>query len=144
MEGGEIYDWVVEIGEVPEEKAKRVLIQVLSALEYFHTQGIKYKFLMVCDTNFPTKFSQLEKVYCVSKSQPWKNIKLATWDFFPQSRKELRNRWAYNMCYVCMCRWNFTDFSAPEELLEKSTSGQMDMWSLGAITFVMYAIQIGA
>jgi calcium/calmodulin-dependent protein kinase I len=43
VRGGELYDFVVDHGEYTEAEAKVIVLQLVSAVEYLHEQGIAHR-----------------------------------------------------------------------------------------------------
>lgn len=41
--GGELYDYIVERGFIPEDKTKALFIQMVNAVHYLHSQGIVHR-----------------------------------------------------------------------------------------------------
>jgi serine/threonine-protein kinase Chk2 len=38
-----LFDQIIEVGKYPEEKARKLLLQMLEAVEYLHNQGIAHR-----------------------------------------------------------------------------------------------------
>lgn len=41
--GGDLFDWVVEVGRFSEEQASKIMLQLLSAINYLHSKGIVHR-----------------------------------------------------------------------------------------------------
>jgi len=116
VKGGELYDYIVE-KEFNEDEARDVVLQLLSAIEYLHGNGIAHRDL------------KPENVLCIDKSTGEKRvlqIKVADFGLSKQfSADDLKSRCG-SPTYV-----------APEVIESTTYNEAVDMWALGVITFVL-------
>jgi len=119
--GGELYDKIVDGGEYSEEEAKVILLQILSAVEYLHVQGIAHRDL------------KPENILCVEKKQDgkrprWERIKIADFGLSKMFTSEELTSQVGSPTYV-----------APEVLTSehKPYDKAVDMWSVGVIAYVL-------
>lgn len=112
--GQELYDYIVENEFLPEMKAKRICLQIFSAVRHLHQRGfvhrdIKPENFCLCDADH-RKFS----------------VKLIDFGLCCQHQnKPMLNR----------CGSYF--YVAPEVLNRRYSGGSCDVWSVGVVLFVM-------
>jgi len=110
--GGELYDYLVERGSLPEAEARRLFGQLCLAVAYIHERGIVHRDL------------KLENVLLDETC----NVKLGDFGF---TREFERRRLMDTFCGT-------TGYAAPEMLAGKKYTGQeVDIWSLGIILFAL-------
>lgn len=114
--GGELYNYLVERGTLPEGEAKRIFGQLCLAVAYVHGQGIVHRDL------------KLENVLLDERC----NVKLGDFGF---TREFEGKRLMETFCGT-------TGYAAPEMLAGKKYTGEeVDIWSLGII---LYALLYGS
>ncbi|CAO1636623.1 unnamed protein product [Sympodiomycopsis kandeliae] len=114
--GGELYDYLVERGVLPEPEARRIFGQLCLALAYIHSRGIVHRDL------------KLENVLLDERC----NVKLGDFGF---TREFEGKRLMETFCGT-------TGYAAPEMLAGKKYTGEeVDIWSLGII---LYALLCGS
>ncbi|KAL3270959.1 hypothetical protein HHI36_021462 [Cryptolaemus montrouzieri] len=109
---GEIFDHLVEKGRMPEEEAKRIFSQIVSAVSYCHSQGVVHRDLkaenLLLDHNM--------------------NIKLADFGF--------SNEYTEGCALSTWC--GSPPYAAPELFLGLQYDGpKVDIWSLGVVLYVL-------
>lgn len=110
--GGELYDYVVERGTVPEPEARIIFGQLCLAIAHIHSQGVVHRDL------------KLENILLDAQ----RNVKLSDFGF----TREFESRMYMDT------RCGTTAYAAPEMLADKRYLGQeIDIWSLGIILFVL-------
>jgi len=118
VRGGELYDKIVDEGEFSDEEAKPILLQIVSAVEYLHNNGIAHRDL------------KPENLLCVGKGDGKRprieRIKVADFGLSKMFVEEDLTSQCGSPTYV-----------APEVLLCQTYTNAVDMWALGVITFVM-------
>ncbi len=56
VDGGELYDKIVDEGEYTENETKEIVIQIIDAVEYLHNNGIAHRDLKVLiDVSIPMR-----------------------------------------------------------------------------------------
>lgn len=114
--GGELYDYLVERGTMPEAEARRIFGQLCLAVAYVHDRGIVHRDL------------KLENVLLDERC----NVKLGDFGF---TREFEGKRLMETFCGT-------TGYAAPEMLAGRRYTGEeVDVWSLG---IVLYALVYGA
>jgi len=114
MEGGELFDRVIELKRFSERDAADAVWQILLALNYIHTHGIVHRDLKLENFLYDKKGSTHLKLIDFGFSKVWDpNIKM------------------HVSCGTL-------SYVAPE-VLEKSYTSQCDLWSLGVIVFILLA-----
>ncbi|KAJ3230623.1 Map microtubule affinity-regulating kinase [Chytriomyces hyalinus] len=111
-EGGELFDYIISRKVVPEEDARKLFGQLLSAIQYCHSNGIVHRDLkpenILLDRNG--------------------NMKLIDFGFSNVIRE------GHQMNTFC----GSPSYAAPEMLSRKDYDGQgVDIWALGVVLFVM-------
>jgi len=118
VRGGELYDKIVDEGEFSDEEARPIVLQVVSAIEYLHKNGIAHRDL------------KPENLLCVVKGDGKRprqeKIKVADFGLSKMFIEEDLTSQCGSPTYV-----------APEVLLCQTYTNAVDMWALGVITFVM-------
>lgn len=110
--GGELYDYVVERGTIPEPEARIIFGQLCLAIAHIHSQGVVHRDL------------KLENILLDAQ----RNVKLSDFGF----TREFESRMYMDT------RCGTTAYAAPEMLADKRYLGQeIDIWSLGIILFVL-------
>ncbi|PWN53693.1 Pkinase-domain-containing protein [Violaceomyces palustris] len=114
--GGELYDYLVERGTLPEAEGRRIFGQLCLAVAYIHGKGIVHRDL------------KLENVLLDERC----NVKLGDFGF---TREFEGKKLMETYCGT-------TGYAAPEMLAGKRYTGEeVDIWSLGVI---LYALLCGA
>jgi calcium-dependent protein kinase len=114
MEGGELFDRVIEKKRFSEAEASDALRQMLLALNYIHSHGIVHRDVKLENFIYDSKSSGHLKLIDFGFSKMW-----------DPSGSEKMSSSLGTLSYV-----------APE-VLDKSYTSQCDMWSLGVIAFIL-------
>jgi len=114
MEGGELFDRVIELKTFKEKDAAETVHQMLLAVNYIHSHGIVHRDLKLENFLYDRKGSD--------------HIKLIDFGF--------SKMWDPNVKMQASC--GTLAYVAPE-VLEKSYTSKCDLWSLGVITFILLA-----
>ncbi|XP_044763367.1 serine/threonine-protein kinase SIK3-like isoform X2 [Coccinella septempunctata] len=109
---GEIFDHLVQKGRMPEEEAKRIFSQIVSAVSYCHSQGVVHRDLkaenLLLDHNM--------------------NIKLADFGFSNQfTEGTLLSTWCGSPPYAAPELFQGLKYDGPK----------VDIWSLGVVLYVL-------
>jgi len=113
-EGGELFDKVVEKGSFNEEEAANVVKQLLSAINYIHSQNIVHRDLKPENILLDTKKNDIIKI-----------IDWGTARFFTKDKNKKMNKISGTPYYI-----------APEVLAEKYDE-KCDIWSCGVIMYIL-------
>jgi len=114
MDGGELFDRVIEKKRFSEAEASDALRQMLLALNYIHSHGIVHRDVKLENFIYDSKSSGHLKLIDFGFSKMW-----------DPSGDQKMNSSLGTLAYV-----------APE-VLDKSYTSQCDMWSLGVIAFIL-------
>lgn len=115
VNGGELFDHIQKIKHFSEEKACTVMIQILSAIRYLHSQGIVHRDL------------KLENILVdTSNDKDDLNIKIIDFGASNFYKKNLNLSLKIGTPY----------YIAPE-VLEKSYNYKCDLWSCGVIMYIL-------
>jgi calcium-dependent protein kinase len=119
LEGGEVFDRIIERGCLPEELAAEIVVQVASALKYGHGRGIAHRDV------------KPENICFVTTDRGDTHVKLIDWGLGSCFRDAAMRSNVGSHTYA-----------APEVFTAK-TSGDytsaVDIWSLGVLAYVMLA-----
>jgi len=114
MEGGELFDRVIELKKFQEKNAAEAVYQMLLAVNYIHSHGIVHRDLKLENFLYDRKGSN--------------HLKLIDFGF--------SKMWDPNVKMQASC--GTLSYVAPE-VLQKSYTSKCDLWSLGVITFIVLA-----
>ncbi|PRP76173.1 hypothetical protein PROFUN_15334 [Planoprotostelium fungivorum] len=119
IKGGELYDKIVDQGEYSEEESRRIVRQIVDAVEYLHQNGIAHRDLkpenILCEI-LPGSTEELQLIH----------IKVADFGLSKMfSREDLFTKCG-SPIYV-----------APEVISSKPYDQSVDLWSIGIITYVL-------
>jgi calcium/calmodulin-dependent protein kinase I len=112
--GGELFDYIIEKKIIPEMEAVCIVAQVLKAVEYMHSNGIAHRDLKPENLLFKNSDRKIIKIADFGESKSFKEGALATYCGTP-------------------------DYMAPEIIRGEPYSGEVDIWSIGVITYIMLA-----
>jgi serine/threonine protein kinase len=133
VKGGELYDFIVE-KEFDENEARDVVLQLLSAIEYLHANGIAHRDL------------KPENILCADFTNSGRRrltVKVAGESFFFSfSSFLLIFSFFFFGVQISLddlkSRCGSPTYIAPEVIESKTTYNEaVDMWALGVITFVL-------
>ncbi len=113
-EGGELFDKVVEKGNFKEDEAAWVMKQLISAINYIHSNGIVHRDLKPENILLDTKKNNIIKI-----------IDWGTARFFNKLKNKKMNKISGTPYYI-----------APEVLFEKYDE-LCDVWSCGVIMYIL-------
>jgi calcium-dependent protein kinase len=113
-EGGELFDKVVEKGSFNEDEAASVVKQLISAINYIHSNNIVHRDLKPENILLDTKKNNIIKI-----------IDWGTARFFDKDKNKKMNKISGTPYYI-----------APEVLLEKYDE-KCDIWSCGVIMYIL-------
>lgn len=116
MEGGELFDYVVQKGTLNEEEASNIVRRVTSALVYMHSQNIVHRDL------------KPENLLLKRKPKPTEEIEVKIIDFGLSKAMEEP---------VARTFLGTRGYLAPEMLQRREYTKAVDTWALGVITFVL-------
>ncbi|RHY58817.1 hypothetical protein DYB34_003143 [Aphanomyces astaci] len=116
MSGGELFDRIVEKEKYSEREARTVVHKLATALAYCHTLGIVHRDLKV-------RHCKLNLKACLENAE----IKIAD---FGLAKLIQGNSMMQTACGT-------PGYVAPEILEGKPYGGEVDMWSLGVITYIL-------
>jgi calcium-dependent protein kinase len=112
MEGGELFDRIIELKTFKENQAAETVNQMLLAVNYLHSHGMVHRDLKLENFLYDKKGSN--------------HIKLIDFGF--------SKVWDPNVKMQASC--GTLSYVAPE-VLEKSYTNKCDLWSLGVIAFIL-------
>lgn len=119
VDGGELFDKIVEKGAYSEQDASRIMSQIFSAVEYLHSKGIVHRDL------------KPENLLCGSDETSGLHVYIA--DF------GLSKICSENVILATAC--GTPGYVAPEVLQNDGTgkgySNEVDMWSCGVILYIL-------
>jgi serine/threonine protein kinase len=115
LEGGELFDKIIEVGQFTEIKAAHIVHQVVLALNYMHSQNMCHRDL------------KPENILLESKSDEDMQAKLCDFGFscFFDPKEGLTLKLGSPL------------YMAPELLQDSSYNEKVDIWSLGVITYML-------
>lgn len=116
MEGGELFDYVVQKGTLNEEEASHIVHRVTSALVYMHGKNIVHRDL------------KPENLLLKRKPKPTEEIDVKIIDFGLSKAMEES---------VARTFLGTRGYLAPEMLQRREYTKAVDMWALGVIVFVL-------
>ena len=111
-EGGELFDKIIEKGTFSENEAAWIMKQLLSAVNYIHSNNIVHRDLKPENILLDTKKENIIKI-----------IDWGTARFFDKSKK--------------MNRINGTPYYIAPEVLAEKYDEKCDIWSCGVIMYIM-------
>ncbi|CAE7208437.1 CPK1, partial [Symbiodinium sp. CCMP2456] len=115
IQGGELFNYVVERGQLHEHEAARVMRQIASALEYCHEQGVVHRDI------------KPENILVVAEEGDEFTVKLIDFGFGSRILEGVKLR-AKVGTFV---------YSAPEILRGDLCDEKIDLWALGCVLFVL-------
>ncbi len=114
LEGGELFDRIVDKSSYTESEARDVCKILFGALSYTHARGIVHRDLKPENLLLAYKHSDLE-------------IKIADFGFAKQAKDE------HSLSTMC----GTPGYVAPEILRKEKYGTKADMWSMGVIVFIL-------
>lgn len=112
--GGELFDFIINNGALPEADAAKVTAQVLKAVEYMHSVGTAHRDLKPENLLFSSVEEKVIKIADFGESKSFKEGTLSTYCGTP-------------------------DYMAPEIIRGDNYGPEVDVWAVGVITYVMLA-----
>jgi len=112
--GGELFDYIIDSGTIPEKEAVGVVAQVLRAIEYMHSVGTAHRDLKPENLLYKTKAHDVIKIADFGESKSFREGSLTTYCGTP-------------------------DYMAPEIIKGDPYGPEVDVWAIGVITYVMLA-----
>ena len=115
LEGGELFDHIIEQGSYTEKDAAGIVLQILDAMQYLHANNIVHRDL------------KPENLLCASKANPTERIVISD---FGLARK-LKD--GEKLTHAC----GTPGYVSPEILLHVPYAYEVDVWALGVITYIL-------
>lgn len=112
--GGELFDYIIDNGVVKESDTVCVIAQVCKAIEYMHSMGIIHRDLKPENLLFKDSDHRVVKIADFGESKSFKDGQLNTYCGTP-------------------------DYMAPEIIRGELYGSEVDIWSIGVISYVMLA-----
>ncbi len=114
LEGGELLEQIVEKGNLSETKAKEAIMPIISAIQYFHEQGIIHRDI------------KLENILVPHNSDDYTQLKVADFGLAKLLNEDLTETQCGSPGYV-----------APEILNKVPYGKECDLWSIGIVAYIM-------
>eukprot|EP00300_Choanocystis_sp_HF-7_P042461 c9211_g1_i1.p1 GENE.c9211_g1_i1~~c9211_g1_i1.p1 ORF type:complete len:479 (-),score=105.58 c9211_g1_i1:89-1525(-) len=112
LEGGELFDRIVEREKYDEAHARAITVKILNSVKYLHDNNVVHRDLKPENLLFDTRAENAE-------------LKLTDFGFATMAKKNLTD--------TC----GTPEYVAPEILDEKPYSYKVDMWSVGVIVYIL-------
>lgn len=116
MKGGDLFDYFAEHESISEQQAAQVLVQIIQGVAYLHSQGIVHRDI------------KPENILCSNRSWP---LEVKVGDF-GLAALTAPNGEVSDGTYV-----GTLDYTAPEMLQRQEYGGEVDMWSIGVVLYMM-------
>lgn len=118
LEGGELFDRVLQRDGLPEDEAAKIVVQILKAVGYMHARCIVHRDLKPENILFTKKRGD--------------QIKLIDMGFATHCKE---GRKLFQRCGTLQ-------YAAPEVLAERGYTERADMWSVGGVTYTMLVARL--
>jgi serine/threonine protein kinase len=113
IKGGELFSYCIERGPLPESEARRLFVDIFSAVEYLHQQGVVHRDL------------KLENCLLLENGLNVKVIDFGLGNWFTEGDP------LYTSC-------GSPNYAAPELFVARTYEGPpVDVWALGVIVYAM-------
>ena len=114
IEGGELFDRIIERGNYSEKEAAKIVKQILEAVKYLHSQGVVHR--------------DLKPENLLVRDKAKTNLHIFAADFG-------LSRVFSGSGLLTYC--GSPEYVAPEVLSMKPYNPQVDVWSIGVITYIL-------
>ena len=131
MEGGELYDWIVEKGKLTEIDAKVIFKQVVEGVAHLHSLGIVHRDLKPSNLMYVEKFQH--DAAGTGTGSNHHQVKIMDYDL---AKVDYSPEWGGST----PCGTSY--YMAPEMCLRRKYGQSVDIWSLGVVLYIFLCGQV--
>lgn len=132
LSGGELFDAIIKSKHINENTVNILVKQILSAIDYMHTNNIVHRDIKPENILLTSKELQSSTVSLPSKSKETISskpmIKISDFGLAIEVKDDLMHDYGYA---------GTPSYMAPEMLKQTAHNKAIDLWSLGIITYIM-------